>query len=176
MSPIPLRNRDTSELFPDLFENPKQCDRPKPPRNEDGEARKPVRKKNFDQPEKRSRFQIVPPAVQNGGNVVSSGGIPSPRQDDSNDPLMDARQVPEPFVSAQEAAKFIGIRRRFLLDLARHGITGAYPLGTGELRKTWVFRLSELAAAIHGRDADGSHRLAESEPAYHPIIRRSLLK
>ena len=89
---------------------------------------------------------------------------------------MNARQVPEPFVSAQEAAKFIGIRRRFLLDLARHGITGAYPLGTGELRKTWVFRLSELAAAIDHRNAGGARRPAESESAYHPNIRRSLLK
>ena len=56
--------------------------------------------------------------------------------------------TPEPFVSADVAAKFAGITRRFLLDLARMGINGAYPLGTGQLRKTWVFRLSELAEAI----------------------------
>jgi hypothetical protein len=62
--------------------------------------------------------------------------------------------APEPFVSAQEAAKFIGISRRFLIELARRGVSGSYPIGTGELRKTWVFRLSELAAAI-GRRNDG---------------------
>lgn len=33
--------------------------------------------------------------------------------------------APEPFVSAQEAAKFIGISRRFLIELARRGIIGA---------------------------------------------------
>jgi len=54
----------------------------------------------------------------------------------------------EPFVSADEAAKFLGIKRRFLLTLARQGIVGAYSLGTGDFRKIWVFRLSELAEAI----------------------------
>jgi hypothetical protein len=84
--------------------------------------------------------------------------------------------APEPFVSAQEAAKFVGVSRRFLIELARRGISGAYPIGTGELRKTWVFRLSELAAAI-GRKSDAvERRPPESEPAYHPNIRRSLLK
>jgi hypothetical protein len=43
--------------------------------------------------------------------------------------------APEPFVSAQEAAKFIGISRRFLTELARRGIAGAYPIGTGVLPK-----------------------------------------
>jgi hypothetical protein len=54
----------------------------------------------------------------------------------------------EPFVSAQTAADFLAIERRFLLSLARKGIAGAYAIGTGELRKTWVFKLSELSAAI----------------------------
>ncbi len=84
--------------------------------------------------------------------------------------------TPEPFVSAQEAAKFVGISRRFLTELARRGIAGAYPIGTGDLRKTWIFRLSELAAAIDRRNSPGQRRPPQSEPAYHPIIRRSLLK
>ena len=63
----------------------------------------------------------------------------------------DEKFMVEPFASAEEAAKFLSIDRRFLLSLARRGIAGAYPLGTGECRKTWVFRLSELAAAIAGR-------------------------
>ena len=84
--------------------------------------------------------------------------------------------VPEPFVSAQEAAKFVGISRRFLIELARRGISGAYAIGTGEVRKTWVFRLSELADCI-GKPATGPERRPpESERAYHPIIRRSSLK
>ena len=56
--------------------------------------------------------------------------------------------TPEPFVSAEQAAQFLSIKRRYLLALARKGIAGAYALGTGTVRKIWVFRLSELAAAI----------------------------
>ena len=57
----------------------------------------------------------------------------------------------EPFVSADEAAKFLGIKRRFLLSLARQGIVGAYALGTGSIRKIWVFRLTELAESIDSK-------------------------
>ena len=57
----------------------------------------------------------------------------------------------EPFVSADEAAKFLGIKRRFLLALARRGIAGAYALGTGGIRRIWVFRLSELVEAIDSK-------------------------
>ena len=56
--------------------------------------------------------------------------------------------VQEPFVSAEEAAKFLGVKRRFLLAMARQGMAGAYALGTGGIRSIWVFRLSELAEAI----------------------------
>jgi hypothetical protein len=59
--------------------------------------------------------------------------------------------VAEPFVSADTAAQFLSIGRRFLLSLARRGIAGAYPVGTGECRRRWIFRLSELAAAITWR-------------------------
>jgi hypothetical protein len=57
-------------------------------------------------------------------------------------------KTPEPFVSADEAAQFLCVKRRFLLELARRGINGAYALGTGSKRKIWVFRLSELAASV----------------------------
>jgi len=56
--------------------------------------------------------------------------------------------APEPFVSAEQAAQFLSIKRRYLLALAREGIAGAYALGTGTVRKIWVFRLYELADAI----------------------------
>lgn len=59
--------------------------------------------------------------------------------------------TPEPFVSAQTAAAFVGINRRHLLARARRGIAGAYPLDPLAKRKRWVFRLSELAAAISQR-------------------------
>jgi hypothetical protein len=56
--------------------------------------------------------------------------------------------APEPFVTADEAARFLCVKRRYLLELARRGIVGAYPLGTGSKRKIWVFRLSELADSV----------------------------
>jgi hypothetical protein len=54
----------------------------------------------------------------------------------------------EPFVSADRAAQFLSVKRRYLLELARRGIPGAYPLCAGNKRKTWVFRLSELSASV----------------------------
>lgn len=81
----------------------------------------------------------------------------------------------EPFVSAEEAAVFVGIKKRFLLSLARRGIAGACPIGSGEKRKTWVFHLSELAAAIDPKS--GSIRKPPgSERRYDLAIRRSPLK
>jgi hypothetical protein len=60
----------------------------------------------------------------------------------------DTVRPPEPFVSAEEAARFLSVKRRHLLALARRGLAGAYPFGTGTVRKVWVFRLSELASAV----------------------------
>lgn len=62
-------------------------------------------------------------------------------------------ETPERFVSAEEAAQFLSVTRRYVLELARRGIAGAYPLGTGTHRKIWVFRLSELASAVMKKDA-----------------------
>src|SRR5713101_9966411 len=50
--------------------------------------------------------------------------------------------TPEPFVSADEAAQFLCVRRRYLLELARKGIAGAYALGTGGKPNIWLFLLS----------------------------------
>jgi hypothetical protein len=62
-------------------------------------------------------------------------------------------EAPEPFVSADAAAMFLSVTRRYVLELARRGIHGAYALGTGTKRKIWVFRLSELAAAVMQKDS-----------------------
>jgi hypothetical protein len=66
----------------------------------------------------------------------------------SDESQVGEAMTPEPFVSAEQAAQFLSIKRRYLLALARNGIAGAYALGTGTVRKIWVFRLSELAAAV----------------------------
>jgi len=55
--------------------------------------------------------------------------------------------VIEPFVDALQGAEFLAIRRRRLLEMARSGEIPAHPIGRGR-RRTWRFRLSELAAAV----------------------------
>ncbi len=56
-------------------------------------------------------------------------------------------ETPEVFVDADEAAKFLFLRRRRILQLARMGKLPAHPIGDGA-RRVWRFRLSELAAAM----------------------------
>ncbi len=58
-----------------------------------------------------------------------------------------APEIPEPFVDADEAAQFLSLPRRRVLDLARAKKLPAHPIGDGS-RRVWRFRLSELAAAI----------------------------
>lgn len=75
----------------------------------------------------------------------------------------------EPFVSAAKAAKFLDISRRLLLSHARKGIAGAYPLDGQAKRKVWVFRLSELAAAIAGK-ADPENANMRYDPAQPSVL------
>jgi excisionase family DNA binding protein len=53
----------------------------------------------------------------------------------------------EPFVDDETAAKFLSVSPRHLKDLARAGKLPAHMLGDGP-RKTWRFRLTELAIAM----------------------------
>jgi hypothetical protein len=53
----------------------------------------------------------------------------------------------EPFVDAVETGRFLQLRPRRVLELARQGVIPAYPLGTGP-RRVWRFRLSEVASAL----------------------------
>jgi hypothetical protein len=83
----------------------------------------------------------------------------------------------EPFVPAHIAATYVGVKRRFLLSLARQGIAGAYPLGTGlRQRNTWVFLLSELTEAIRRNGLSLRRRPPQREPSYDLNIRQSPLK
>jgi hypothetical protein len=56
----------------------------------------------------------------------------------------------EAFVDADEAAKFLSLTRRRILDLARAGQLPSHPIGHGP-RRTRLFRLSEIATAIAGK-------------------------
>ena len=59
-------------------------------------------------------------------------------------------EIPEHFVDADEAAKFLSLTRRRILDLARAKKLPGHPIGDGA-RRIWRFRLSEIAAAIAGK-------------------------
>lgn len=56
----------------------------------------------------------------------------------------------ESFVTAQEAANFLAISKRRLLELAREGHIPGHPIGNGA-RRTWRFRLSEIANSVEAR-------------------------
>lgn len=77
--------------------------------------------------------------------------------------------TPEPFVSAEEAVKFVPVKRRHLLALARKGIAGAYPLDPKARRKVWVFRLSELVEAI-AKNADPEISGVRYDPAQPSVL------
>ena len=78
--------------------------------------------------------------------------------------------IPEPFASADEAAQFLCVKRRYLLELARRGIAGAYALGTGGKRKIWVFRLSELAASVVQNETSIPKPLCEGRGLRVPFL------
>jgi hypothetical protein len=100
------------------------------------------------------------PAPQRASIHVCSckGNLQSPHKQNPMDTEL------EPFVSAQEAAHFLGISRRQVLALARRRIAGAYQL-TGTRRHVWVFRLSEIVSAVT------SQNLPIQKPAKSVTIR-----
>ncbi len=53
----------------------------------------------------------------------------------------------EAFVDAEQAARFLSLTRRRVLDLARAKRLPGHPIGDGA-RRVWRFRLGEIAAAI----------------------------
>lgn len=66
---------------------------------------------------------------------------------------MDSQTL-EGFVDADEAAKFLSLNRRRILELARAGKLPGHPIGDGA-RRVWRFRLSELAAAVSSTERSG---------------------
>ena len=65
-------------------------------------------------------------------------------------PEIAQNKVIEPFVDAEKGAEFLGITRRHLLEMARAKEIPGHPIGRGR-RKTWRFRLSELADTVVGK-------------------------
>lgn len=104
-----------------------------------------------------TRENTAPSRQHASRTAVCSSSSPEPRKDVEAicQPQLEGSRTEictlltdEPFVSADQAAKFLSVKRRYLLELARRGIARAYALGTGSKRKIWVFRLSELAASV----------------------------
>ena len=60
----------------------------------------------------------------------------------------------ERFVDADEAATFLSITRRRILELARAGKLPGHPIGDGA-KRVWRFRLSELANALSTAGGSG---------------------
>ena len=60
----------------------------------------------------------------------------------------------ESFVDADEAAKFLSLNRRRILELARAGKLPGHPIGDGT-RRVWRFRLREIAAAVTAKEKSG---------------------
>ena len=56
----------------------------------------------------------------------------------------------EPFVTPEEAAKFLGLSPVTLKKMAREGYLPAHPIGDGP-RKRWRFLISELATHMRSR-------------------------
>ena len=79
----------------------------------------------------------IAPQPRKGPSSVSPGSVGTPAQP----------QAPESFVTAKEAASFLCLTVRRVLELARSSQLPAHPIG-GSKRRTWRFRLSELAQAI----------------------------
>jgi excisionase family DNA binding protein len=63
----------------------------------------------------------------------------------------DREREPERFVDSSVAAKFLSVSKKWILLLAQQGEIPAYPLGLGQQRRIWRFRLSELAEAMEER-------------------------
>ena len=81
--------------------------------------------------------------------------------------------TPEPFVSVEEAVKFLPLSRRRLLALARKGIAGAYAIDIHARRKTWVFRLSELTATIEKINTENRIYLARNQDRIRSAVSRA---
>ena len=71
----------------------------------------------------------------------------------------------EPYVDAQEAARFIGVNPKTVTRLARAGMVPAHPIGNGQ-RRRWRFLKSELDIWMRGR-VNSTHHLRSHKEETH---------
>jgi excisionase family DNA binding protein len=60
--------------------------------------------------------------------------------------------LPEPFVNAREASKFVQLHPVTVQRLAREGLLPGHPVSNGS-RRHWRFRLSELGRWLQERES-----------------------
>ena|SRR6516162_3101098 len=65
-------------------------------------------------------------------------------------PTVRSKQTmtPEPFVTADDIAKHLKITRPQALEMTRKPIIPAHPLGTGEHRRAWRYKISEVDSTM----------------------------
>ena len=56
--------------------------------------------------------------------------------------------TPEPYVTADDVAAHLKITRRQVLEMTRRGIIPADPMGVGEYRRVWRYKITKVEAAI----------------------------
>ena len=66
------------------------------------------------------------------------------------------------YLSSREAAAYLHIRHRTLLEWARRGIIPAIPLGCGNQRKTWLFCKTSLDEYLLGMMTSNRARSAQA--------------
>jgi hypothetical protein len=71
----------------------------------------------------------------------------------------------EPFVDEHVIGSFLGIAPRRVLEMARKGEFPSHPIG--RTRKTWRFRISEIAAHVGAVTNYRHARIAPAVPATH---------
>ena len=60
----------------------------------------------------------------------------------------NGKVIAEHFVDAYAVSEHLSLTRRQVLEMPRRQIIPAYPLGTGQRRKIWRFKISEVETAI----------------------------
>lgn len=54
------------------------------------------------------------------------------------------------YMNSREAAGYLHVKHRTMLEWARNGVLPGIPLGVGTRRKTWLFSKSALDEHLHG--------------------------